>query len=264
MPPSQEVTSPDSTSLAPHEKEELAAFVELLYWRNGTVPTVAELNSAFDLRLTARQLDAYLSQPKIKQYLINKRGVPLNARARLTAKQLDWIRVATDASDVRPVALKMKDLNVTRSDLTKWQSDKFFQQVMYEQGTRSFQNARFGVLRSLAVEAMNGNVTAQKIYLEMTGDYNATQKVDINVTHEMRQTINVVLDILQRHCSPEVIEAVAVEIEKATIPGLPGAAPIDLPLPVATPSSVIQALPKPKRKVEHPTIQDIANGDDDW
>lgn len=260
MTDSQTAPPPELDSLKPHEKEELAAFIELLYWRNGTVPTHVELNQAFDLKLTARQLDAYINSPRIKQYLIEKRSVPIEARARLTAKQLDWIRVACDANDMRPVQIKMKELQVTRTDLNKWQGDQFYQQVMYEQASRSFQNARFGVLRSLAVEAMGGNVTAQKIYLEMTGDYRQQSSVDVKVTHEMRATINLVLDILQKHVDPNVLELVALELETAVVPGLPGAAPIELPNPVVPPRSEIRGL-KPSKPKE--TIVDIVESAND-
>lgn len=251
--PSSEAQPQDS--LARHEREELAAFIELLYWRNGTVPTVTDLNAAFNLNLSKQQLDIYLSNKRIRDYLIKERHVPLDAHARLTAKQLDWIRVACDPSDMRPVQIKMKELGITRADLTAWQGNQFYQQVMFEQATRGFQNARHGVLRSLAVEAIGGNVTAQRIYLEMTGDYVQQSKItgEVKITHEVRQTINLVLDVLQRHVGPEIIEAVAMELETATIPGLPGAAPVDLPLPVVPPSSEIRALPAKRAAKPQPT-----------
>lgn len=265
---------PASDSILKHVKEELASFIELLYWRNGTVPTVKEINNSFDLSLTEAQYQSFLENPKIKDYLVNKRNVPLEATARLTAKQLDWIKVVTDATDPRPVALKMKETGVSRADLTKWHTDLFFQQVMYEQSTRSFQSARHGVLRALAIEAMGGNVSAMKIYLQMTGDFQeqSSSKVEVQVTHELRQTINVVLDILQRHCTPEVIDAVATEIERATIPGLPSAAPIELPMPVVDPRTITPKLPArsagpvaPRKPPFPPKLEhDLEFNPDDW
>src|SRR5688572_30278930 len=103
--PSDSTASPE---LLRHEREELAAFIELLYWRNGTVPTAQDINQAFGFDLTDEQFNTFIRNPKIKKYLVEERNVPLEAKARLTPQQLDYIRVMTDPLDMRPMAIKLK------------------------------------------------------------------------------------------------------------------------------------------------------------
>jgi hypothetical protein len=239
-----------------HEREELAALVELLYWRNGVVPTARDLNEAFGYDLTDRQFKDYISNPKIKKYLVEERNVPLEAKARLTPTQLDYIRVMTDPMDMRPMSVKLKDLGIKYTDVSKWQLNPFFKQVVYEQGTRSFGGARGAVLRSLAVEAIGGNVRAQQMYLEMSGDYSVKSEVNVNTTVEVRNTINVVIDVLQRHIPPELLEIIALELESVTVPGLPSASPIANGImhqpTLQEPRRIIEALATPKRPARQP------------
>ena len=249
-------TERPASELARHEREELAAFIELLYWRNGTVPTAKDINEAFGFNLTDAEFNTFIRNPKIKKYLVEERNIPLEAKARLTPQQLDYIRVMTDPLDMRPIAIKLKDLGLKHSDVSKWQLNPFFKQVVYEQGTRSFGGARGAVLRSLAVEAIGGNVRAQQMYLEMSGDYSVKQEVNVNTTVEVRNTINVVIDVLQRHIDPELLEVIALELESRTVPGLPNANPIAMSMmhqpTIQEPRRVIEALSKPKVNNKRP------------
>lgn len=235
---------PQPVKLLAHQKIELAAFIELLYMRNGTVPTAADLrNQIPDCNITEEQFRDYIKRPEIRKYLVEERGVPLEAQARLTPKQLDWIRVITDPTDMRPLSKKLSEHGLTKAEVSSWTTNKFYQQVVYEQTNRTFGSSRYAVLRSLQVEAMSGQMAAIKMYLEMTGDY--SNKSEINVNVEVRSVVNTVVDVLQELVSPEVLLAVVDRLEAATIPALPGASPLaELPVP---PRISPQALPKPKK-----------------
>jgi len=239
--PQVQSASVTNTALLKHEKIELAAFIELLYWRNGTVPTAQELrNDIPDCNITDAQFKEYIKKPEIRKYLTEERGVPLDAQARLTPKQLDWIRVITDPADMRPLAKKLADAGVTKSEISSWTNNKFYQQVVYEQTNRAFGNSRYAVLRSLQVEAMSGQMAAIKMYLEMTGDY--SQRSEVNVTVETRGILNTVVDVLQEFLPADLLLQVVDRLEAATIPALPGASPLSaLPTP---PRITQRALPK--------------------
>ena len=229
------------------EKQELAAFIELLYWRNGTVPSAQDLRDQIpDCNITNQQFAEYIKRPDIRKYLVEERAVPLDATARLTPKQLDWIRIITDPTDMRPMAKKLSALNLTRAEVSNWTNNKFYQQVVYEQTNRAFGNSRFAVLRSLQVEAMSGQMAAIKMYLEMTGDY--SNRSEVNVTVETRGLINTVVDVLQELVSADILLAVVDRLEAATIPSLPGASPlVQLPEP---PRYNPKSLPKPRVRRE--------------
>jgi hypothetical protein len=276
---SEATLEPQINPLPTDKHVELAAFIELLYVRNGIVPSAQDLRDQIpDCTVTDEQYTKFTTNKAIKEYLINERSIPLGAHARLTQKQLDWIRVVTDPSDQRPLARKLTELNLKIGTVRAWNNNRFYAQVLYEQTNKTFGNSRYAVLRSLQLEAMAGNISAIKLYLEMTGDYsqnppdknskqasqpqapittvnvaaNATNNT-ANVTIETRSLVNALLEILQRNLEPELLTKVVEELERATIPALPtvsGASPIDtayLPTPPAAPRMEIEPLKKPKR-----------------
>ena len=251
---SHESESPDP--LRGYQKEELAAFIELLYVRNGTVPTAQDLRTQIPgCTVTDQQFKSYVNDKAIRDYLVKERHVPLDAIARLTPKQMDWIRMITDPTDMRPIAKKLAELKITKAETQAWLNNPFYQQVLYEQSNKTFGDSRFAVLRSLQLEAMGGNVPAVKMYLEITGDY--TNKSEVNVTMEARGMINTVLDVLQELVPADVLLQVVERLEGATIPSLPGASPLRS-LPVPPRMGEIRALPKPKRTEQVIDVEEIA------
>lgn len=228
-----------------HRYQELAALIELLYLRNGTVPTASDLRQQIpDYHITDETYQRFLKLPEIRTYLVEERAIPLDAQARLTQRQLDWIRVVTDPTDLRPIAKKLQELGLKRAEVTSWQGNKFYQQVLYEQTNRTFGSSRYAVLRSLQVEAVSGNVSAMKMYLELTGDY--TQKQEVNVNVEVRGVLNGLVDVLQRYLGPEQLMQVVEELEAVAIPNMPSASPLAV-LPAAPRASgSIKALPAKK------------------
>jgi hypothetical protein len=248
-----------SSPLKDHRYVELAAFIELLYLRNGVVPTAQDLREQIpECDVSDETYKRFVKDPKIKAYLIKERALPLDAHARLTQKQLDWIKVVTDPSDMRPVNKKLSELKISRAEVTSWQANKFYQQVMYEQTNRTFGSSRYAVLRSLQVEAVAGNISAMKMYLEMTGDYRATSEVNVHV--ETRTVLNGMVDVLQRYLDPETLLKIVEELEAVAIPGLPGASPLAaLPEP---PKATIRELPKVKTRPVSTQVIDIDS--DGW
>jgi hypothetical protein len=98
----QTQVAPSKKTTDRSRKEELAAFIELLFWRNGTVPIARDLREQIpDCDVTDAEFKDFVTDPKFRKYLTEERGVPLDAQARLTAKQLDWIRIITDPTDMR-------------------------------------------------------------------------------------------------------------------------------------------------------------------
>lgn len=230
---------PQPKQFEDHRYKELAAFIELLYLRNGVVPTANDLRTQIpDYDISDATYRKFLDIKEVREYLVEDRAIPLDATARLTQDQLDWIRVVTDPTDMRPVAKKLQELGLKRAQVTSWQGNKFYQQVLYEQTNRTFGSSRYAVLRSLQAEAMAGSVSAIKIYLELTGDY--TQKAEVNVTVETRSVLNGLVEILQKYLDPETLLKVVDEMEQLAVPDLPKNSALAV-------APVIKALPKPRK-----------------
>lgn len=196
--------------------ESLALRYELYYLRHGSLPT------AKDLEVLQVDLDRFLAHKPIRDYLINERSIPLDHSPKLTTKQLDWINCVTDPSDQRPLTKKLAELGIKMAEVRAWNNNPFYAKVLYERTNKQFGNNRHAVLRSLQLEAMAGNISAIKLYLEMTGDVEATHNqstVNVNTTTvsvEARSLLNNILEILQRHLEPELLMVIVNELEAAT------------------------------------------------
>jgi len=206
--------------LSKPERQELAAYIELVYWRNGSIPTAAQLRSEIPhCKITDGAYASYMNDPDLIKYLQNERAIPIEAEAKLTTKQLDWIRVLTDAADMRPLAKKLAELNLTKSEVNRWLTNPFYREVLAERCDAGFGDSRTSVMKALQVEAMSGNITAIKMYLEMTGDYQPGMQ--FNVVVEQRAVITNVVAILQELVPREVLLEVVERLETATVPNHP-------------------------------------------
>ena len=239
---------------APYFDDELKAFIELLYWRNGTVPDARQLRAEIDgCTVTDEYFDNFLKQKSVRDYFA-ERGVPVAAQARLTPKQLEWIRTITDPTDFRPLHVKMKEADVSQADIKKWNMSPFFTQIVYEQSNRTFGNSRFAVLRQLQVEAMAGNLKAIQLYLEMTGDYKNQQEVNVHV--ETRNTVNIVLEVIEECVPPDLLPAILERLEAAVVPALPSTNPL-LALPEPPRMNAKPIPKKPQRRTIDVSSQDF-------
>lgn len=208
--------------------QELAILYELLYTRTGKLPSAKDLASNFETLkdLTQVELDRVLAHKPFKDYLINERAIPLNHTPKLTTKQLDWINAITDPTDQRPLTKKLSELGLKMAEVRTWNNNPFYAKVLYERTNKAFGNNRYAVLRSLQLEAMAGNISAIKLYLELTGDVethnnsgSSSQTINVNNTNttlEARQLLNAILEILQRHLQPELLVVIVDELEQAT------------------------------------------------
>jgi hypothetical protein len=263
-------TSTMSSTLSTRHQE-LTALYELQYVRTGELPKAQDLQQfpGFE-NLTQVELDRFLNHKPVAEYLVNERDIPLNHAPVLTAKQLDWINAITDPTDQRPLFKKRQELGLKMSEIRAWNNNPFYAKILYERSNKQFGNNRHAVLRSLQLEAMSGNMSAIKLYLEMTGDvafHQSGANVTLNTTNttvEARGLLNAVLEILQRHLEPELLMIIVNELEEATT-GKPSVRPSISPVPPPNTAQRVQAaLEVRARPYTQPSGQVVETSDSDW
>lgn len=210
--------------MKPAEQQTFVACYEGFYWLNNRVAGSAqELNKEYNTAFTESDFNKALTHESIVKYF-EERGVPNPKAPRpvLQPKQLKFIQMILDPHDNRLMSQKMKECGVSSVEHTAWMRDPHFARLIREETTQALENGRAQVLRSIVREASQGNVAAQKFYMELTGEYTPSAKggtqVNVSVGQDVRLLTQGILEILQRHVHPDTLALVANEFEELLFP----------------------------------------------
>lgn len=198
------------------DKKNLLSLYKLHYWRHPEVIiTAAALNKEFGTDFTPGDLTVLLSDETVIQRL-RREDVPITAaefRNRLTPKQLEWIEVLLDPYTRKTLQARCRDFGITWQKHNAWMRNPLFADTLRQETNKLAADRRFEVLNGLINEAAAGNQNAAKLYLEWQGELKNEQT--IHVTHEHKIMIHRIIDVLQEHVEPEVLEAVADKLSAA-------------------------------------------------
>lgn len=130
--------------------------------------------------------------------------------ASLADIQKTAIAYILDYHDKRPIRVKLKDLNVTTNQYQKWLQDAKFQKLLQDELSRRFKYLDIDAKLSLSKLVLDGDLQAIKYYYEFTGLYRPNNETTVNLTVIMAK----LMDVLVRHIEPEVLDTVALAIER--------------------------------------------------
>lgn len=219
-------------------QQEILPLYELYWMRHGKVPTLLQLNREFNMRFSEDRWNKLFSSRTVQERLLD-RGVPLpdGQQLQLTQDQMDWIAVLMNPGEGGTLAGKAKAFGIELSTHYKWMRNPLFAEAIRIATTQLTTVERNRVLGALVNKAAVGDVQAIKLYLELTGEYNP--KVTVNHTaQESRVLVSKLIEVLQRHLTPELLETVAGELETVLFPS--AAARVNSPAALPHPA-VIEA-----------------------
>lgn len=182
--------------------KQTTALLETYYWKYSRIGTDDELFREYG---TATCVQEVLSNKEIVSYLVGQ-GVPVSNSAVLTPKQVRWIDELCAAGDHRPFTIKLKEANITLATHNKWMKNPVFVGVLNNRLERILPDERSRVHSALAREAVGGNVAAQKLYFQMTGELDETvvsSKVDI------AKLMHGIIELLETHVPPSILRTLA-------------------------------------------------------
>lgn len=210
-------------------QQEILPLYELYWMRHGKVPTLLQLNREFNMRFSEDRWNKLFSSRTVQERLLD-RGVPLpdGQQLQLTQDQMDWIAVLMNPGEGGTLAGKAKAFGIELSTHYKWMRNPLFAEAIRIATTQLTTVERNRVLGALVNKAAVGDVQAIKLYLELTGEYNP--KVTVNHTaQESRVLVSKLIEVLQRHLTPELLETVAGELEAVLFPNAAGRAAVPHP-----------------------------------
>lgn len=185
-----------------------------LFWETGQVPTAKEI--AILLKVPTNSVIEALSKPTAIKALAAF-YIPRENPKRLTLQQVVWVNMLLNLEDTRSIRKKADEFGIKVQQHQAWMQDRNFADFVQKRAFQIFGREKWQVMFSLLQNARTGDTQAQKLYLEMTGDYTPSSKVNhtgsININ--VQQTVNVLIEVIQQVVSPEQLAVISEKFEHA-------------------------------------------------
>lgn len=214
------------------------------FWENGEVPTVEEI--AKELEITVEEATRY----RVRKNVVDALAafyVPAERDPRLTPKQIVWVNMLLNIEDPRSLRKKADDLGITIQEHNAWMKNKKFATHLQKRAFDLFGREKWQVFLSVLQSARHGDVQAQKLYLELTGDYVPQSKLNVKI--DVQGTVGLLIEVIQRHCSAEQVAAIANEFDSVLSGQQLSAGPSPMALSPSQPDPIVEALSTPQVSV---------------
>lgn len=166
--------SPVPDSFSPEMFRHIVAAVDVLYRRNGVIPTVSEVTKDWE-GFDHKTVKKAFASPELKQAL-SLRGIEWDAKAGLTPEQLYALTILQDPSDRRTTKSKMESIGVPMAKYRAWMRNPIFAGYMNQQAEANLGDAVQMAINKLVGNAEAGDQRAIEKILEMTGRWNPQQQ----------------------------------------------------------------------------------------
>src|SRR4029077_2031548 len=133
-------------------------------------------------------------------------GVPVGTRVALSPRQVRWIDSLCAAGDHSPLTVKLKTHGVTLAEHNKWMKNQLFQRALTSRIESILPDERARVHQALTRESVGGNVSAMKLYLQMTGEL---QTETNSAKAEIAGLMQGILEILETYVPSRILATVA-------------------------------------------------------
>lgn len=214
---------------------DLLVYLEQYYWTHSTLPSVefADENLGLDRTLYSGALKKEL----FRESLID-RGIPRKVLApllpdgidgdvpswkqySLTETQLLCANAVLDSTDNRSRRKKLSELGISTQDYERWMRDPVFSGYLRNRAESLLSDSQHEAHLALIDRVRSGDINAVKYYNEITGRYvPASSRASGGNNFDTRMILLRVVEVVQRHCDPAQIKAIASELGELVDGGL--------------------------------------------
>lgn len=183
-------------------------YIEQVYFQTDKFPSAQQVCKA--LALSEKEYNAAMRSKDFKQ-MLSDRGLVMrdSGDGILTPEQLACANTLLDFADTRSRKKKLSDLGITSQQYQAWLKDPAFQAYCRKRAEDLLPDSMHEVHGALLDTAMRGDVSAMKLYYEMTGRYNPRQDATVDVQFLLVR----VIEAIQKHVTdPAALTAIAEEI----------------------------------------------------
>lgn len=202
--------SPVAKNMDPLMFRHVVAAVDMLYRRNGVLPSEREVIDSWP-QFTEKAVQTALASQELKTAL-SFRGIAWDTKAGLSFEQLTAIQILSDPTDQRTTAAKLKQVGVSMTEYRAWMRNPSFKRNMEQQSEHNLDDAKSMSLNRLIANAEAGDQRAIEKILEITGRWNPQQQELQNA----KQVVQLVLEAVEKHASREVLRSILDEVQTKT------------------------------------------------
>ena len=203
------VSSPVPRGFDPVEFRHIVAAIDMLYRRNGVLPTEEEVLATWTFKKKTVQR-AFQSE-ELKSAL-TLRGIQWDPKDGLTQQQLNTMLLLQNPSDMRTTEKKLESIGVSMTQYRAWMRNPLFKSQMEQQAEHNLGDSVQMAINKLIANAEGGDIQAINKVLEISGRWNPQQQEVQNA----RTVLTVFIEALERHASPEVLRSVMEEVQGKT------------------------------------------------
>lgn len=204
------VSSPVPRGFSPEEFRHIVAAVDMLYRRNGILPTEVEVLASWGKFKKKAVQTAFLSD-ELKKAL-SLRGIQWDSKDGLTQQQLNAMLLLQNPSDMRTTENKLSSIGVSMTVYRAWMRNPLFRAQMDQQAELNLGDSVPMALNKLIANAEAGDGRAIEKLLEITGRWNPQQQEVQNA----RQVLTIFIEALEKYASSEVLHSVMGEVQQKT------------------------------------------------
>jgi hypothetical protein len=208
-----DLKSTTNTEILDQTALKIITLYEQKYFETGQIPTVQQVTNL--LGLPGTTVLNYLDRPVVKETL-KRRGIEaINQDGLVSIEQAYLVNLMLDTFDRRGIREKLKALKdamgieITFAQYNAWMKDPNFKRYLTKRAEIQFDGVAPVAKNKLVAAIEAGNLAAIEYYHEMTGIYSRSSQEML----DMRKLLAQIIDILSRHCTPEVLQTVASELE---------------------------------------------------
>lgn len=196
--------SPVPDTFSPAMFRHIVAAIDLLYRRNGIVPSVNEIVKEWE-GFDRKAVEKALASPEMKQAL-SLRGIELDMKAGLTDEQLYAIAILQDPSDRRSTKARLEAVGISMAKYRAWMRNPMFSGYMSAQAEHNLGDAVQMAMNRLIANADAGDGRAIEKILEISGRWNPQQQELQNA----RTVVLTFMEILQEELAgdPKLLDRI--------------------------------------------------------
>lgn len=184
----------------------LLNYLEQIYLLDGYVPTRDKCVEV--LGVTPEFYDSCYRDEGFRKNL-DIRGIRVEGSEVLTAQQLAAINTIYDFNDTRSDTKKLKELGIPSQTWAAWKRDPAFQDYLAKRAENLLGSNMDEAHRALIDAARRGDVSALKLYYEMTGRWSSKTVGELNVEFLLVK----IIEAVQKHVADsQIVNNIAEEI----------------------------------------------------
>lgn len=192
--------------ISPNKYREVIAAASMAYTAKRDVPTVDEIAKYCPAQ--PKTISKIISTPEFKA-LMTARGFNFGV-AKLNPEQYFAVSILTDPSNRKPLSAKLKQAGITSAQYRAWLKQPHFREYITKVSEDMLGEHVQDVHTRVAEKAINGDMTAVKLYYELTGRHDPARQQMV----DLQRVVGGLIEILTRYVTePLVLQKIVSEMD---------------------------------------------------